>query len=85
MATKKSDQFGAKMKRLEKIVVQLESEALDLEKAVALFEEGVKLSKECEKRLNAAQKKIEILLEGENGEVEAKTFDPALDEDEPEL
>lgn len=84
MAVKKKDSFAGKMTRLEKIVEQLESETLDLEKAVSLFEEGVKLSRECEKRLLEAEKKIEILLQKENGEISSNDFDPALDEDEPD-
>lgn len=84
MAPKKAETFAAKMKRLEKIVEQLESEDFDLEKSVALFEQGVKLTKECGKSLREAERKVEILLKQENGDVEAKEFDPALDEDEPE-
>jgi len=84
MAGKREENFAAKMKRLEKIVAQLESEDLDLEKAVALFEEGVKLTRQCHQVLSEAEKKVEILLKQEDGVVAAKDFDPGLDEDEPE-
>ena len=84
MAGKNDETFAARMKRLEKIVTQLESEELDLEKAVALFEEGVSLTKECRRMLSEAEKKVEILLKQEDGHVVARDFDPGLDEDEPD-
>lgn len=84
MAGKKAETFASKMKRLEQIVEQLESDALDLEKAVALFEQGVVLTKQCNQMLRDAEKKVEILLKDEEGKIAANPFDPGLDEDEPD-
>ena len=84
MAKKKSETFAARMNQLEKIVEQLESDTLDLEDAVSLFEKGVKLTKECNKMLREAEKKVEILLKEEDGKIAAADFDPALEEDEPD-
>jgi exodeoxyribonuclease VII small subunit len=84
MAAKKSESFEKKLNRLEAIVEQLEGESLDLEKAVALFEEGIKLTKECNKILTDAEKKVEILLKDTGGNLTANEFDPGLDEEEPE-
>ena len=57
----------ARLRRLEEIVGQLETEELELERALALFEEGVTHVKEAEKALSAAELRVEELLgEGEN-------------------
>lgn len=52
---------------LEKIVRELEQGDLSLEESLKLFEDGVKLSRECQERLNQAERRIEILLKDENG------------------
>ena len=54
------------IEKLEEIVKKLESGGLSLEKSLAEFEEGVRLVKYCNKELNKAEKKIEMVLkEGE--------------------
>ena len=55
------------MKELEKIVRRLEEGDLPLEDSLKLFEDGVKLSRECQERLNQAERRIEVLLKDENG------------------
>ena len=57
--------FEKALKRLEQVVEKLESRELDLDKSLKIFEEGIKLSRICNKRLDSAERKIEILL-GEN-------------------
>ena len=58
----------ARLRRLEEIVGQLETEELELDKALALFEEGVGHVKEAESALAAAELRVEELLgEGEGG------------------
>jgi len=64
-ATKTAD-FETMLSTLEKIVGQLEGE-LKLEEALALFEQGLHLSQECEKFLKGAEHKIEILRRTANG------------------
>lgn len=67
------DSFESKLEDLEKIVSELEKGDLSLDNSVNKFEEGMKLSKECNKILEEAQKKITILLE-ENGEIKEENF-----------
>ncbi|MBP3502357.1 MAG: exodeoxyribonuclease VII small subunit [Clostridia bacterium] len=54
--------FETAMKQLEEIANQLEKNELDLDEAVAKFEEGMKLSKKCSEILENAEKKITILI-----------------------
>ena len=54
--------FEAAIKRLAEIVQTLERGDLPLEESLSLFEEGVKLSRASQQRLDAAQKKVETLL-----------------------
>ncbi|MET0792879.1 MAG: exodeoxyribonuclease VII small subunit [Polyangiaceae bacterium] len=54
--------FEATLERLHHIVERLESGELDLEESLQLFEEGVRLSRASQARLNSAEKRIEELL-----------------------
>jgi exodeoxyribonuclease VII small subunit len=66
--------FEECLARLEKIVNELEKGELPLEKALALFEEGVQLSNSCRKELDEAEGKIEILMK-QNGKLQAEPFE----------
>ena len=70
----KEKNFETKMEELEKIVSDLEKGNMNLDDSLVKFEEGMKLSKECNKMLNNAEKKITILLE-KNEEVEEEDFE----------
>ena len=70
--------FEENMEKLEKIVTDLEKGELNLDDSVKKFEEGIKLSKECNKILEEAEKKITILLE-ENGETKEEDFHTSED------
>ena len=59
--------FEESLTTLEKIVRALEQGDLSLEDSLKLFENGVKLSRECQERLNQAERRIEVLLKDENG------------------
>ncbi len=72
MAEKK---FEAAMERLEEIVQDLEKGDLPLEQSLKLFEEGVKLSRICTKRLDEAERKVEILVKDKNGTIKAEPFE----------
>lgn len=62
--------FEEALKKLEKIVDELESGKLTLDDSLKKYEEGVKLSRFCHKSLQAAQKKIQVLTKkGEGWEV----------------
>ncbi len=66
--------FEESLSALEKIVAQLESGDLPLERALKLFEEGVGLARQCQSQLEEAERKVEILLR-ERGEVKAIPFE----------
>ena len=63
----KANSFEDNMKKLEQIVTELEKGELNLDDSVKKFEEGIKVSKECSKMLEEAEKKITILINDENG------------------
>ena len=67
--------FEDALKKLEKIVGDLEDGSLSLDDALGKYEEGIKLSRLCAKRLELAKKKVEILMKAEDGSVELKSFD----------
>ena len=65
--------FEENMENLEKIVTELEKGDLNLDDSIAKFENGIKISKECNKILEEAEKKITILLE-KDGEIREENF-----------
>lgn len=67
--------FEASLEALEQIVAQLESGDLPLEKSLELFEQGIRLSRECQERLNQAERRIEILMRDNQGQPVARPFD----------
>ena len=69
----KNDNFETKMIDLEKIVTELEKGNLSLEDSLNKFEEGMKISKDCSKLLDDAEKIITIILE-KNGELKEEDF-----------
>jgi len=72
---KKEPGFEQSLKRLEEIVDQLEGDDLELEQSLALFEEGVKLARACNQRLDEAEKKVAILLKDSGGSLVEAPFD----------
>jgi exodeoxyribonuclease VII small subunit len=70
--------FESSLAALERIVRELERGELPLEKSLELFEEGVRLSRECQERLNEAERRIEVLLQDNDG----RTFASALGADD---
>ena len=73
--------FEKKLKRLEDIVEQMEDGEVALDKSLSLFEEGVKLSKECHVQLNEAEQKVRILMGvDENGQPVTKDFTTGANE-----
>lgn len=69
-----SKSFEEQMESLEKILGELEKGELNLDDSVAKFEEGIKISKECSKILEEAEKKITILI-NEDGELKEEKFE----------
>ncbi|HDP67345.1 MAG TPA: exodeoxyribonuclease VII small subunit [Candidatus Marinimicrobia bacterium] len=65
---KKDVSLENSFKRLEEILGQLESGELELEKSIQLFEEAMTLSTECQKQLEALEKRVKVLVEKDGGE-----------------
>lgn len=72
---KKEENFEELMVKLEEITNKLEKEQLSLDESVKLFEEGMKISKECNSKLEDAEKRITILI-NQNGEIKEENFIP---------
>jgi len=74
--------FEKAMTRLEKIVEELEQGDLDIDKSLEIFEEGIKMSRVCSKKLNEAEAKIEKLTKGKKGELVTELFPVSENDDE---
>lgn len=72
MAEKKT--FEQSIAELEKIVAELENGDVSLDDSLSLFEKGIKLSKNCQKMLDEAEKKVSILMTNEDGEIKKEEF-----------
>ncbi len=72
--SEKKKTFEASLQELEKIVRRLEDGDLPLEESLKLFEDGVRLSRECQERLDQAERRIEILLQDEEGKPVLQTI-----------
>jgi len=68
--------FEASLVELEEIVGKLEDGDMPLEESLALFEQGIKLSRDCRSRLTNAERRIEILMEDSDGNLTATEFEP---------
>lgn len=68
--------FEKALADLENIVEKLEKGGLSLNESLALFEKGVKLAKFLREELGKAEKKVEILLQDEKGEIRKEPFKP---------
>jgi exodeoxyribonuclease VII small subunit len=77
MATKTAAKgsFESALQRLEAIVEEMQSSELSLEARLKRFEEGVALVRECAKALEAAAKKVEVLVKSSGGKLETRLFD----------
>ena len=65
--------FEAGLQELESIVKEMETGELPLERAIALFEQGMKLSDACRKQLEEAETRVEILTR-RAGEIQPQPF-----------
>jgi exodeoxyribonuclease VII small subunit len=74
MQKTKAKSFEESLSSLERIVKQLESGELPLERALELFEEGVILARHCQSQLEEAERKVELLLR-ERGEIKVIPFE----------
>ena len=74
MAKKK---FEDTLLELEKIVQRLEDPDVPLDEAVALFEDGIKLSRFCSQKLDEVEKRVDLLVKDEQGGLATRGFDEA--------
>ena len=85
MKSKEPASFEKSLERLEAIVESLESEELGLDASLALFEEGMGLSRACRERLSEVERRVEIVLKEADGEYTTGPFaDEASEGDEAE-
>ena len=73
--------FEQALEELEKVVERLESGELSLEDSLTAFEEGVRLVKYCNQKLNEAERKIELLVKDKEGKLQLKPFTDVDDGD----
>ncbi|MEJ6516574.1 MAG: exodeoxyribonuclease VII small subunit [Pseudomonadales bacterium] len=73
MPAKKSFPFEESLARLESLVEKMESGDLSLEDSLKTFEEGIKLTRECQQALKTAEQKVNLLIE-QNGAVDSQPF-----------
>ncbi|MDG1205112.1 MAG: exodeoxyribonuclease VII small subunit [Pseudomonadales bacterium] len=79
MPAKKSFPFEESLARLESLVEKMESGDLSLEDSLKTFEEGIKLTRECQQALKTAEQKVNLLIE-QNGAVDSQPFIEANNE-----
>jgi exodeoxyribonuclease VII small subunit len=82
-AGKSEPAFEAALTQLEKIVEQMDDDALPLEELIVRYAEGTKLVRVCEERLAAVEKKIEIISRNASGEPRLEEFEPTATEEAP--
>ncbi|MFY9583585.1 MAG: exodeoxyribonuclease VII small subunit [Candidatus Acidiferrales bacterium] len=73
--------FERSLARLEEVVRRLENANLSLDEAMKLFEEGVELSRDCQKQLEQAEGRVEVLLKKADGKLVAEPFEPEAEEE----
>ncbi len=76
MSNSKPKTFESSLEELERIVRELEQGELTLEKSLELFEQGVRLSRQCQERLNQAERRIEMLTRDNQGRPIVAPFEP---------
>ena len=72
---RKSNEFEKAFQNLETIVKRLESEEMPLDESLQLFEEGVRLSRFCNQKLEEVEKKIELILADAKGQPRTEPFE----------
>lgn len=74
---KQSMDFEASLEQLEALVSKMEAGELTLEESLQYFEQGIQLTRDCQKRLAAAEQQVQLLLE-QQGEPSLQPFDSDL-------
>ena len=71
------ERFEDALNKLEKIVSKLEEGDIPLEESLKLFEEGIRLSRFCNQKLDEVEKRVEILLKSKEGDLRPHPFNPS--------
>ena len=71
----KNKDFESSLEKLEEIVTKLETGDLPLEKSIKAFEDGIKLTRHCQKLLTDAELKIKKLVNSDDGSFDLESFD----------
>ena len=71
--------FESSLEALEEIVGKLERGDRPLEESLELFEQGIRLSRECQERLSQAERRIEVLLRDQQGRPTVSAFEDEKD------
>ena len=79
MTNKKSFPFEATLEKLETIVEKMEQGAMSLEDSLKAFEQGIQLTRSCQKALVEAEQQVQLLLQ-ENGQLQTTEFTVSDDE-----
>ena len=66
--------FESSLKSLEDIVTKLEGGDLTLDRALELFEEGIRISRFCNSKLEEAERKVEVLIKTADGALKEEPF-----------
>ena len=72
------ERFEDALHKLEKIVSKLEEGDQPLEESLKCFEEGIRLSRFCNQKLDEAEKRVEILLKDKEGNMKPEPFVPSV-------
>ena len=74
--------FESALKSLEEIVAQLEAGDLTLDRALELFEEGIRISHFCSSKLEEAERKVEVLIRTADGTLKEAPFQESIEANE---
>jgi exodeoxyribonuclease VII small subunit len=80
-----SPSFEAALEELESLVERMESGSLSLDDSLAAFERGIRLTRQCQQSLSAAEQRVRVLLEREDGSLDTEALaplDPPADDTE---
>ncbi len=75
--TPEQESFEAAIERLESIVEAMESDKMPLEELLVRYEEGIKLVKVCQEKIQSAEKRIELITRNAAGKAQLTGFEPA--------
>ena len=70
--------YDALVVRLERVVAELESGQLGLEQSIEKFAEGVRLARDASRKLDEAERRVELLVRTADGDEEAVPFEPEV-------